>query len=176
MDLPVAHPRRAFARRIVELEVRLAYYDRIKGTLPIELQDGALSADEPAPVFTYESSGESEIKRRLDSSFLFFSSYVLSLSLLFSSFPEHPYHSRANQLILSIRAKAAATVLMAELESFKREIMSSGDVDDLPTDQEVPGQVQDEATAELVIRDVVIQCMMQVGSRSFSHFLNVVER
>jgi len=57
MELPMAHPRRAFARRIVELEVRLAYYDRIKGTLPVELQEGALVAEEPNPFFTYESPG-----------------------------------------------------------------------------------------------------------------------
>jgi len=65
---------------------------------------------------------------------------------------------------------------MAELEGFKREIIAPKGGDDLPDDAEVPGQVPDEATAELVIRDFVIQCMMQVGSRSFSHFLNVVER
>lgn len=34
LELPAAHPRRAFMRRLAELEVRLAYHDRILSTLP----------------------------------------------------------------------------------------------------------------------------------------------
>lgn len=49
MTLPWAHPRRALARRIVELEVRLAYYDRIKGTLPPDMETYILPPYEPAP-------------------------------------------------------------------------------------------------------------------------------
>ncbi|KAI3485305.1 hypothetical protein L1887_51418 [Cichorium endivia] len=30
--------------------------------------------------------------------------------------------------------------------------------------------------AEVVVRDLVVQCVLQVGSRSFSHLLNIVER
>lgn len=50
---PWPHPRRALARRIVELEVRLAYYDRIKGTLPPELEASVLPPTEPVPVYVY---------------------------------------------------------------------------------------------------------------------------
>ena len=39
-DLPltVYHPKRAFMRRAVELEIRLSYHDRILKTLPPEMQ------------------------------------------------------------------------------------------------------------------------------------------
>lgn len=52
-ELPWPHARRAFARRLAELEVRLAYYDRIKSTVPEALQPSLLPPEEPAPVFTY---------------------------------------------------------------------------------------------------------------------------
>lgn len=58
MGLPSAHPRKAFARRVVELEVRLAYWERVKGTLPAEIADGVLSPSEPTPTFTYAADGE----------------------------------------------------------------------------------------------------------------------
>lgn len=53
MSRPWAHPRRALARRIVELEVRLAYYDRIKGTLPPDMEAAILPQCEPAPNSVY---------------------------------------------------------------------------------------------------------------------------
>lgn len=55
VECPWPHARRAFARRLAELEVRLAYYDRIKGTIPDELQASLLPPEEPAPIFTYAS-------------------------------------------------------------------------------------------------------------------------
>ena len=54
--LPWPHARRALARRLAELEVRLAYYDRIKSTIPEELQASLLTPEEPAPIFTYAAS------------------------------------------------------------------------------------------------------------------------
>lgn len=53
LALPWPHARRAFMRRLAELEVRLAYYDRIKTTIPEELQGALLPPEEPAPLFTY---------------------------------------------------------------------------------------------------------------------------
>ncbi|WFD43909.1 Nuclear cap-binding protein subunit 1 [Malassezia psittaci] len=55
LQLPWPHARRAFMRRLVELEVRLAYYDRIKETVPDEMQNAILTPEEPAPIFTYAS-------------------------------------------------------------------------------------------------------------------------
>lgn len=54
-----AHPRPALARRIVELEVRLAYYDRIKGTLPPDMEAYILPPFEPSPNFVYNRPSHS---------------------------------------------------------------------------------------------------------------------
>ena len=47
-------------RRVVELEVRLAYHDRIMQTLPEALLvegAGVISAEPPEPVWPYEKEG-----------------------------------------------------------------------------------------------------------------------
>ncbi|EIW70239.1 hypothetical protein TREMEDRAFT_43823 [Tremella mesenterica DSM 1558] len=57
LELPASHPRRAFMRRLAELEVRLAYYDRIVDTLPPQIvsEKGAvLPAEPPEPAWLYE--------------------------------------------------------------------------------------------------------------------------
>jgi nuclear cap-binding protein subunit 1 len=57
LELPGLHPKRVFIRRAVELEVRLAYYDRITKTLPEVYCDPALAAipaQAPGPSFEYE--------------------------------------------------------------------------------------------------------------------------
>ena len=48
-------------RRVVELEVRLAYHDRIMQTLPESMLaegSGVISAEPPEPVWPYEKEGE----------------------------------------------------------------------------------------------------------------------
>ena len=62
LELPTAHPKRAFVRRVVDLELRLAYHDRILHTLPEPMQEesaGVISSLPPDPVWIYEQAGES---------------------------------------------------------------------------------------------------------------------
>ena len=49
MTLTNAHAQMAFARRIVELELRLSYFQRIKDTLPAEMQHRLLALTTQAP-------------------------------------------------------------------------------------------------------------------------------
>ncbi|GAC95077.1 likely nuclear cap-binding protein large subunit [Pseudozyma hubeiensis SY62] len=141
-SLPAAHPKVVFIKRIVELEIRLAYFDRVKQTLPAEIQQAAMPAEEPAATFTYQDES-------------------------------HPYFAQATRLINSIKAKASAEVILADFESFKSSILETSSA--LPTD-DVAGMVRDPLQAEVVVRDLTIQSILSVGSRSFSHFLNIVER
>ena len=140
--LEPSHPKIVFMKRIVELEIRLAYFDRVKQTLPDEIQAVAMPQEEPAAFFTYESES-------------------------------HPYSAQAARLINSIKAKASAEVILADFETFKSSIVDSAST--IPTDAS-EGTVQDTLQADVVVRDLTIQCVLQVGSRSFSHFLNIVER
>lgn len=142
MELCHSHPAKSVARRIVELENRLAYYDRIKGTLPEEVASNVLRPEEPTPCFTYEAE-------------------------------DHPYHARAATLGASLRARATAPVVLAELESLKRDLIQS---DSAIPEEDSLGKVATEAEAEIIVRDIVIQVVLNIGSRSFSHFLNIVER
>lgn len=64
-------------------------------------------------------------------------------------------------------------MILANLETFKRSIVL--DPSAMP-EEEDGGKVNNETEAEIVVRDLVIQAVLMVGSRSFSHFLNVVER
>lgn len=152
MELPWSHPCRALARRIVDLEVRLAYYDRIKGTLPEEVQASVLRPEETTPCFTYGDE-------------------------------THPYAKRAAALTASLRARATAPVVLAEIESFKRDLVApenplDDDAEASNGHASIPaaGRVSTSAQADVVVRDVVTQVVLHVGSRSFSHFLNIVER
>ncbi|WFD31769.1 Nuclear cap-binding protein subunit 1 [Malassezia sp. CBS 17886] len=137
---PWTHARRAFARRLVELEVRLAYYDRVKSTLPPELQDALLAPEEALPVYTYEH-------------------------------PDHVFHARAMQLLQSVRAKASAHVVQADLRSLQRDLVRA--------ENDAPGEDEDpvsEHDAAWIARDIAVQTLLNAGSRSFSHLLNVIER
>lgn len=61
LELPTAHPKRAFMRRVVDLEVRLAYHDRILQSLPEQMLEevaGVVSKDAPDPTWVYEQAGQ----------------------------------------------------------------------------------------------------------------------
>ncbi|SHO78592.1 Similar to S.cerevisiae protein STO1 (Large subunit of the nuclear mRNA cap-binding protein complex) [Malassezia sympodialis ATCC 42132] len=139
---PWPHPRRALARRIVELEVRLAYYDRIRGTVPPELEASVLPPTEPAPVYAYGDPG-------------------------------HAHHALATQLFQSIKAKASVQVVQADLQSYQQSILAPAT--DVP-DTEDEALAETPADAERIVRDLAVQTLLNAGSRSFSHLLNVMER
>lgn len=64
MELPASHPKKAFIRRIIELETRLAYHDRILDSLPEPMTKPAsgVMPVAPEPVWPYEKEGESNFK------------------------------------------------------------------------------------------------------------------
>jgi nuclear cap-binding protein subunit 1 len=66
LQLPMTHPKRAFMHRLVELEIRLAYQERVLETLPEEMQDerDAPALQMPDPVFVYEDPSERPVSSR----------------------------------------------------------------------------------------------------------------
>ncbi|ORY25746.1 MIF4G like-domain-containing protein [Naematelia encephala] len=100
LELPAAHPRRAFMRRIVELEVRLAYHDRIRETLPEPmLVDGAgvIPSEQPDPNWVYEKD-------------------------------DHPLHAEAVELLKLFRQKASANDVRAHLETLPNASSGPGEL------------------------------------------------
>lgn len=132
MDCSTKHPKRVFVRRVIELEIRLSYYDRVKGTIPPAMLETGVVADEaPGPEYEYEDKG-------------------------------HKYAAAAEQLLKAIRAKALIPDVEDELAAFQADL------------EREHGLTVVEA--EAAKRDMAIQTILHVGSRSFSHFLNVLER
>jgi nuclear cap-binding protein subunit 1 len=59
VTLPSDHPKRVFIARVLELEVRVSYYDRVKKTLPDAYLDapGLFPTEAPGPSFAFDEEG-----------------------------------------------------------------------------------------------------------------------
>ncbi|KAF9207554.1 Component of the cap-binding complex (CBC) [Haplosporangium sp. Z 27] len=75
--------------------------------------------------------------------------------------PEHPYHAMASAVLNSLRAKNSIDQIEQTLESMK----NAPRLESLtPTERED------------FIRELFTECVLMLGSKSFSHVLNVIER
>jgi len=127
-ELPVSHPRQVFVSRVIELEIRLSYYDRIKETVPSPFLDaGLMPSDAPGPVFEYED-------------------------------PAHRDHLAALDVVQLLKHKEVSR-LLDYLTNMQERLVNEGTLE----------SVQD------VTREVAVQVLLHVASRSFSHFLNILE-
>ncbi|KAI7866860.1 armadillo-type protein [Spinellus fusiger] len=75
--------------------------------------------------------------------------------------PSHPLHSQAKLVIESLRAKKTVEEVREILNVFKEDQAKRG---------------LDEQAQLNSVRVLFVQCLLLVGSKSFSHVLNVVER
>lgn len=133
LQLSSQNPRRAFMRKAVEYEIRLAYYDRIARTLPEDLQNPnaqVLPDQAPGPDYEYDD-------------------------------PVHPYHDAAQSVLGLLRGRSTMEDVMSALESLRNSLAENND---------------GIANLDSVLRSIAIQSLLHTGSRSFSHFLNAVER
>jgi nuclear cap-binding protein subunit 1 len=72
-----------------------------------------------------------------------------------------PLHAQAKIIIESLRTKKTVDEVRAILDKYKNELQSQG---------------LDEQQQTILVRQMFVQCLLLVGSKSFSHILNVVER
>ncbi len=92
----------------------------------------------------------------------------LCLSELSIPFPtllpltENPYHAQAEALLQLIRSRPKADEVVRRAQSFCEEVAST--------------HTLDLVKATSVVRTISVQVLLHVGARSFSHFLNAVER
>lgn len=75
---------------------------------------------------------------------------------------EHAHNAAASSFLRTIRSKAPISETEDELSAFQKSLESENNM----TTEE----------AERVKRDLAVQTVLFVGSRSFSHFLNALER
>ncbi|KAL1939685.1 hypothetical protein VTO73DRAFT_9718 [Trametes versicolor] len=73
--------------------------------------------------------------------------------------PTNPHHESAQALLTLIRGRAKPDDVMAHLETLRNSLMET--------------TAQD---ANTVVRSLTVQSLLHIGSRSFSHFLNAIER
>ncbi|KAH9175199.1 MIF4G like-domain-containing protein [Lactarius sanguifluus] len=133
LALPAQHPKRIFAHRALELEVRLSYYDRVLKTLPQQFQEpsaGAMPDQAPGPTYEYED-------------------------------PSSPHYDAAQGVLNQLRSRTKPEDVLVYLDTLKNTLSETADVNDDP---------------DTVVRSVTIQSLLHIGARSFSHFLNAVER
>ncbi|KAF9510764.1 hypothetical protein BS47DRAFT_1331566 [Hydnum rufescens UP504] len=135
LALPAFHPKRCFIRRVIELETRLAYHDRIVKTLPeafLASEAKCIHETPPGPDFDYDD-------------------------------PQHHFHEPAQSLLNLIRGRSQIDEVIQLAETLRSTI---GDTVTLAP----------ETSPDSVVRSITMQILLHVGSRSFSHFLNAIER
>lgn len=76
------------------------------------------------------------------------------------------YQSAASDIVNLMRSKATSAEIKEALDKLKLDFVA-GEIGDEPIDEEA---------AERRARDILFQCILVIGSRSFSHYLNVLER
>lgn len=122
-----------FIKRVIELEIRLSYFDRINQTLPEVLLNKTDVVVSPMPNFIYANE-------------------------------EHAYNSTVMSVMESMKNRIVSEDLIKNITKIEEEL------------KENPSLPQSGNSAKKVSRDIVTQCLLNVGSRSFSHFLNVIEK
>ncbi|KAJ3283233.1 Nuclear cap-binding protein subunit 1, partial [Blyttiomyces sp. JEL0837] len=139
-----------FIRETLEREIRLSYYDRVKGTIPDTFQNHGrvFPLEAPAGDFTYGDSFNSDDEA--------FSELV----------------SRLHTLML---ARGDISVVKATLEAIHKHRQQKFSSDFMSMDG-VPKRPADKMLADEGTRDIFVQNVMFLGSKSFSHMLNVLER
>lgn len=73
----------------------------------------------------------------------------------------NPLHDRAKSIIESLRTKKSVDEVREQLAGFKDELAAQG---------------KNELEQTQQVREMFVQCLLLVGSKSFSHILNVIER
>lgn len=75
---------------------------------------------------------------------------------------ENPHHTFAQQLQASLRERTTSEDILEQLSVYQGTLQS---------EQSLP-----EELAASTSNDIALQCILLIGSKSFSHFLNVIER
>ena len=148
LGLPENHPKRCFIRRAVESEMRLSYHDRILKTLPEPMQndESVIANQPPGPEAEYEDPC-------LSSSF--------ELGIRSNLFTANPHHELSESILSLLRGRSRAEEVIAHLDYLK----STLDVAPHPYTH-----------IDSFIRSLAFQSLLSIGSRSFSHLLNAIER
>jgi nuclear cap-binding protein subunit 1 len=149
LNLCAQHPKRVFIRQALELEIRLSYFDRILKTLPPQFHDpeaGAVPDQAPGPEYGFDDPCRC-------SCLIFVHIYLTDSDIAVQ------HYETAQTVLEQLRARAKPEDVITLLESIRGQLTEDG--------------VED---ADGLVRSIAVQSLLHTGSRSFSHFLNAIER
>lgn len=174
MSEPVGEPRRTLVVNLVQEIVRLAYYDRIKGVLPPPLADTALPPEEPAPMFEYapdQKGGDPRLSHLVRPA----QKVLLALR---TKLPSEEVHSLLDRLKRSLLASPAASLEDQGIEEPLEEEFLVSHTDEATGGSSFRplGGAESDLDADKLVGEIAVECLLLLGSRSFSHLLNIVER
>ncbi|TBU61259.1 MIF4G like-domain-containing protein [Dichomitus squalens] len=75
--------------------------------------------------------------------------------------PESPYHEPAQGILNLLRGRAKPDDVMQQLESIRNQLSET---------------IEGDMSVDTLLRSITVQSLLSIGSRSFSHFLNAIER
>ncbi|KAJ3089542.1 Component of the cap-binding complex (CBC), partial [Quaeritorhiza haematococci] len=200
------HPhsaRFAFIREVLERTIRLAYYDRIKGTLTqpyFETSSSSVSSNTKAngagddtEMKVAEANGGMDEKEKengngnavgrwekFGSAAKVFPDEAPKINFRYGEGCADPtLMDLANQLLQKMRARASPDDLHSILSKVRehaslKPVDMATDTATTQTNSTGGGLVSDNP--DFVAQDVFVQCVMMTGSKSFSHVLNIIER
>ncbi|KAI9359286.1 armadillo-type protein [Zopfochytrium polystomum] len=152
-----------FMRETLEREIRLSYYDRVKGTLPTAFVENGMIFPTVAPGIDFAYG---ETFRPTDSAF--------------SDLVARVHRS----LIQKLDAESISRVL-SDLHDHHTEAFNSQEAVSMETEEAPRSEAElafksthpDEVWhGNPIVRDVFIEHVLMIGSKSFSHLLNLLER
>jgi nuclear cap-binding protein subunit 1 len=150
LTLTSCHPKRNYIRRALRYEVRLSYHDRIMKTLPEAMQSpeaDVMAAQPPGPEYEYDDPG-----------MLSYPPTMFRTKIICKG---HIHYDAAQSLLSLLRGRSNVHEVMNHVETLKNNFTESG---------------EPEQRASSLVRSMVMQSLLHIGSRSFSHFLNAMER
>lgn len=135
-------------RRAVDLEIRLSYYDRILKTLPEPMQHPDIKmVPTQAPGPDYEYDDPG------------MTNTIIPKPYLPPTVVANAYHDAAQTVLNLIRGRAKADDVISHLQGLKNSL-----------------ETTDDTNVDSLLCSIAVQSLLHIGSRSFSHFLNAIER
>ncbi|KAJ1968031.1 Nuclear cap-binding protein subunit 1 [Dispira parvispora] len=164
-----ATPALTFVHESLSKCIRLSYMDRIKTTIPEDLQPVVMPDISLNPNFRYDGS------HPLPEAIQTFANALLDQLNqkepieTIQSFLENAYQYD----LAGLSFEELAPVATASSQVYGYFPQGFGEV---PSDQLINVTVTSDNALTRVVRDVFVQCVLFIGRKSFSHMLNVIER
>ncbi|KAL6042364.1 Nucleic acid dioxygenase ALKBH1 [Balamuthia mandrillaris] len=153
LEMGEDEPKRLFVKEVLEQCVRLAYWDRVRRTIPDEFE--ALMPPKPTPTLKYSGDGSSSEEQQQK-----------------AGEQKHFRSIQRRRLILlqMIRERQQSTQIKQWLDD------GAPLQDNKKGEEEEEEEEEDHSLSQYDSMELVIHCLLEAGSKSFSHMLNILER